>query len=472
MKPGVVLLLALSIFGVSCSPKPASNVDPVLKQAAPIIRELVLTNPAMKGDDISDLQQKLKYLSIKHADEEPGRYGEMTVLAVKEFQREFGFAVNGIIRQAEWNALFAPGDVMAQFTKDLAIVNGYALQDPHWARRMMPPIQPGPYLQANADVLTDGHVLKAAMLFAQEDAAHFSTSWGVNCFDDRRIYFENYTNNDSRMYYSVGQKVYSIRDGLANEVNLKSRDAEHLAWAVSTVSNLAEKQEAAAPQSTGPVLSRQLKVTQPRMNGEDVLQLQKKLVVMHFREVGEADGWYGPKTEEAVKRLQHYFGFLPDGVVNERLWSVLFSPEEVVGRLGSDIASINEYVLENPKYNGDFNPGPYGRTDVTWYVDGDDFKYILLNVFENTDGFESESTDGSFTKSVWELYPLGDRFLAIETVHARTTSTEVDSPQTECTVYYSVGGKAYAIRYGLVMSQDDYDSHQLLNWASTLPKRL
>ena len=46
----------------------------------------------------------------------------------------------------------------------------------------------------------------------------------------------------------------------------------------------------------------------PRMNGPDVLALQKRLLELQFYELGEADGYYGPMTEAVIKKIQDHRG--------------------------------------------------------------------------------------------------------------------------------------------------------------------
>jgi peptidoglycan hydrolase-like protein with peptidoglycan-binding domain len=58
---------------------------------------------------------------------------------------------------------------------------------------------------------------------------------------------------------------------------------------------------------------RLLKIATPMMHGQDVMQVQKWLKI-------EADGWYGPKTEAAVKAFQKAHGLLVDGIVGRVTW--------------------------------------------------------------------------------------------------------------------------------------------------------
>jgi hypothetical protein len=63
--------------------------------------------------------------------------------------------------------------------------------------------------------------------------------------------------------------------------------------------------------------ARVLSLSEPRMQGDDVLALQEQLLSLSFSEVGEADGWYGPLTKGAVEKFQRYAGIAYDGVVRQ-----------------------------------------------------------------------------------------------------------------------------------------------------------
>jgi len=83
----------------------------------------------------------------------------------------------------------------------------------------------------------------------------------------------------------------------------------------------------AQPQQSQPPpqnFSRILEVKKPRMNGQDVLTLQKRLLYLGFSGVGEADGYYGPKTEGAIKTIQKLAGFDENGKVDRKLWDFIF----------------------------------------------------------------------------------------------------------------------------------------------------
>lgn len=77
---------------------------------------------------------------------------------------------------------------------------------------------------------------------------------------------------------------------------------------------------------TVPTLERNLYLTTPRMEGDDVLVLQQRLLFLGYTGVGEADGFFGPKTDEAVRLFQSQNGLVVDGIVGPLTWEALFSP--------------------------------------------------------------------------------------------------------------------------------------------------
>ncbi|GEM82279.1 peptidoglycan-binding domain-containing protein [Meiothermus hypogaeus] len=80
-----------------------------------------------------------------------------------------------------------------------------------------------------------------------------------------------------------------------------------------------------------PIFSRALQLQNPRLSGVQVRSLQQRLLELGYREVGEADGFFGPKTQAAVsafqKRLANVSGLKvrTDGVVDGVTWANLFS---------------------------------------------------------------------------------------------------------------------------------------------------
>ena len=86
----------------------------------------------------------------------------------------------------------------------------------------------------------------------------------------------------------------------------------------------------ATPTATPPVYQRTLSLQSPAMTGEDIMEVQKRLIELGYVEVGVADGVFGAMTEEAIKRFQEVNGLEVDGLVGPMTWGLLFS-EDAIG---------------------------------------------------------------------------------------------------------------------------------------------
>jgi hypothetical protein len=74
-----------------------------------------------------------------------------------------------------------------------------------------------------------------------------------------------------------------------------------------------------------PSFTRDLYLTNPPMQGDDVLKLQQRLVELGYTEVGTPDGVFGKMTEAAVRRFQERNVLDIDGYVSPKTWKRLFS---------------------------------------------------------------------------------------------------------------------------------------------------
>lgn len=64
--------------------------------------------PGAAGPQVADVQRRLLALGFG-SDDEPGRYGDGTVAAVRAFQRARGLSSNGIVGEETWNAIVEAG---------------------------------------------------------------------------------------------------------------------------------------------------------------------------------------------------------------------------------------------------------------------------------------------------------------------------------------------------------------------------
>jgi hypothetical protein len=74
-----------------------------------------------------------------------------------------------------------------------------------------------------------------------------------------------------------------------------------------------------------PTLARTLSLQSPRLQGDDVLLLQQRLVELGYTEVGTPDGIFGQMTQSAVVRFQTEAGLTADGVVGPMTWAALWN---------------------------------------------------------------------------------------------------------------------------------------------------
>ncbi|WP_019586519.1 peptidoglycan-binding domain-containing protein [Deinococcus apachensis] len=74
--------------------------------------------------------------------------------------------------------------------------------------------------------------------------------------------------------------------------------------------------------------TRPLRLTDPRMNGEDVRAVQDRLIALTRPSGGgRGDGWYGPVTVATVRAFQVANGLPVTGQVDRVTWNALFSPQ-------------------------------------------------------------------------------------------------------------------------------------------------
>ena len=83
------------------------------------------------------------------------------------------------------------------------------------------------------------------------------------------------------------------------------------------------------PHIATPLLfTRNMYLTDPRLEGEDVFRVQLKLQSLGYSEVGIADGIFGALTDQAVRNFQRDNGLQVDGIIGQKTWDKLFGSEE------------------------------------------------------------------------------------------------------------------------------------------------
>ncbi|MDZ7703232.1 MAG: peptidoglycan-binding domain-containing protein [Trueperaceae bacterium] len=93
-----------------------------------------------------------------------------------------------------------------------------------------------------------------------------------------------------------------------------------------------------------PAFQRTLTVQDPRLNGDDVTNLQRRLNDLGY-DPGPIDGYYGPLSAEAVSAFQQDYDLEVDGVVGPIAWYVLMLPLETRTEYRYDAQNRRSEVL-------------------------------------------------------------------------------------------------------------------------------
>lgn len=104
--------------------------------------------------------------------------------------------------------------------------------------------------------------------------------------------------------------------------------------------------------------TREIKVENPRMNGDDVKAVQQRLLNLDYYEVETSDGWYGPKSANGIKNFQELNGLKQTGIVNETTWENLFNNKLVIYKTrvfipDEIVIGFQGYLMGGIKSSGD-----------------------------------------------------------------------------------------------------------------------
>ena len=132
----------------------------------------------------------------------------------------------------------------------------------------------------------------------------------------------------------------------------------------------------------------------PRMNGKNILNLQKRLLLLGFNGTGDADGYYGPSTEDVIKIIQIFSGFESDGKVNKILFNFIFDDNNSL--FLRNISIVSEYDKKNLEKTGNLfglrsGPGELIQLGFVYYS-ATDRKAKIFEYYSS-----DESINGSIT---------------------------------------------------------------------------
>jgi hypothetical protein len=173
----------------------------------------------------------------------------------------------------------------------------------------------------------------------------------------------------------------------------------------------------------------------PLLRGEDVLAVQLRLRDLEFPSVGQPDGWFGRKTETAVRGFQSSHGLKVDGVVGPRTWKALFEqtsvggPQEKIGLLLPDLKKLHGY-----------------RNSVKWRLEKE-------GVHIEGSGIETSGGQPKTVRRVWARY--GD------SVNVWAGEFGVPAELIVATICTESGGDAAAVREEPRYESDELTPHQV-----------
>ncbi len=200
-------------------------------------------------------------------------------------------------------------------------------------------------------------------------------------------------------------------------------------------------------------LAAPIALTTPRTHGSQVVQLQKKLLEFGFVELGEADGYFGPKSAEAVKGVQRFFGFVPNGIADPQLWKSLFSPGTAGPKVPLLISQANavlrgSFSLTDKELNGLSTEGG----TLTEFRQGGKVRYLELRLLGETGQLQGQVP----------LVPGG--FVLLLTKYAYPAPFDVEHSQLSYLAYYAVGSQYLRIVDGVAteVSRDEVPALQVI----------
>lgn len=195
---------------------------------------------------------------------------------------------------------------------------------------------------------------------------------------------------------------------------------------------------AAAGDLFGQTYSRDLYLAENRLNGPDVLLLQKKLSSLGFTAVGQPDGWFGPDTQTAVKQLQGWLGFPADGKVTPAVWNALFSPrvEARYFRLVKEANAVRTNKLRKVERDLMGHSPEGGGAEL--YFSGADPVYAVISLY------------GEMSQVRYDVYCFkGDTYLVLETWARYPETFDLEHASYEYTGYFYSRAASYSVKDGL-----------------------
>lgn len=249
------------------------------------------------GNLVRQLQQKLKDLGYKVGDVD-GKFGYITYLAVREFQKNNGLKVDGIVGPDTWNKMFGAAPNPAPTPTPTPVV--LPTDSPA-------PTEPKPLrLQLND---------KGAQV-GQLQTRLFNLGYLKNNVIDSIFGYETY----------LAVRAFQKNNGLKVD-GIVGPDTWTKLFDASALPAVTPKPS--APPASSPTPTAAPSPTEFRLQyedkGTDVGKLQTRLAALGYMRADQVDSTFGYGTYEAVKAFQKVNGLQADGIVGPKTWEKLFA---------------------------------------------------------------------------------------------------------------------------------------------------
>lgn len=290
--------------------------DDVYTKFASVVREIPgsfpgVLDPGSESESVARLQYRLNriaidYPAIPFIEKANGAYDAQTAEAVRGFQRIFGLPVTGVTDETTWYRVIyiytAVKKLAETESENFTVVNeGFPGRELDTGMRGL-------------DVLRMEIYLRQISVYFGADT--------IPQVEVNGIYDEN-----TRRAVSAFQRFYGM--DVTGKVDEPTWNA-----IVSVYYDVTDE----LPPEVLPYPGRAFRAGDA---GEEVKFIQNALNTVRrgIKEIPplDVDGMFGPKTENAVKAFQNYYGLTPDGVVGPLTWAKLsaeYSSADGIGDMG------------------------------------------------------------------------------------------------------------------------------------------
>ena len=177
----------------------------------------------------------------------------------------------------------------------------------------------------------------------------------------------------------------------------------------------------------------------PGDTGDTVTLLQGRLKELEYYDYDTVTGYYGPVTEDSVKKFQNNTGLQVNGIADVDTLSALFSDSAVPytmtsGNSGNDVQRLQDRLRELGYFTGE-STGYYGSLTVS-----------AVEEFQKQNNLTVDGKAGQQTRTILysedaAVFPGGDEPAAVVEASSMQSKTETISKALE--LAYTLLGKDY-----------------------------